>query len=614
MKKTLILCGLAAFAALTASAECEKMSFFKNGMPSHNVVIDANSTVNYSGQGGYTHMRITNGNGDTKEIALEEFDQLSFADVLKDNPLTVEVDRHYNAATLHITTSDPNAWYRFSGMPTRHLEHIDKSAWADYLVQDDFNYIYSVAESAGTSLGLVPLDDIFDQGDQVRDWFPSEVISTGTPIALAAYTARIVGGKLQLTSEPLLIEFTTKKQEALPVKFNISADMTSTRLTVKYDPVLDEELVTEDNKDTDPANITYLTALYDAYDFVNYGLDQLVYNTIAQAENMVYKYGYEWEDVTSVGHSEKTYNNRRTGDLWIACAFGIEYGVMTTYASVDWFEIPMAEVVNDCKFTLSYTQKNPAEVEVKVVPSDPETNYVAILARKSRLTGKEDYDPAEYYFANKVYYVNAMNTFQWHSTEYLHQGEFTFRSKEDLVDGEYLQVGTEYVVLVAGIDEVGTRLTELAVLPVSTSADEVNKVTFDIKFKDFINDQYYHWITLDITPSDPNARYIVHDFDPTNAYAKLDGRTDEQIINDLTAVNAERLKFHTGAKDVSVYDGGVYYGGDTFYKGRRIMVFGYDGIATSDLYVFDWDSTTGEIVQMRGPEVDCTLQPSEPAE
>ncbi len=607
MKKTLILCGLAAFAALTASAECEKMSFFKNGMPSHNVMIDANSTAKYTGQGGYTHLNITDKNGDTKEIAMGDFDHFKFANILAENPITIEVERHYTSATLDIKTSNVSMWYRVTGMPTRHLQHIDKSAWADYLVQDDINYVYGVAADNNIDLSKVSMQDVFEQGNQVRDWFPDEAITDNTPIALVAYTGRLINGKIQVTSEPLLIEFTTKKQDALPVKINITGDMTSTRLTVKYDPVIDEELLTEDNKDTDPKKVPYLTALYSGLDAANYGLEQMVYVTLLQAENMVYNNGYEWDELTGLGHCEQTFYNRRTGDLWVAIAFGCEYGVQTTQVSYEIFEIPNATVVDNCTFDISYTQKSPAEVEVKVVPSDPNTAYVAFLARKDRIAENQYYDDYEYYFANKVYWVNVMNTFQWHSTDYLHQGEFTFNSYTDLIDGEYLQADVEYEVIVAGIDEVGTRLTELAHLPVKTSAVGVNKFSFDISFKNFIGGtNFYHWITLDIKPSDPNARYIVEDLAFSNAYAQIAGRTDEQIIKDLTSVDAQYLKFHKGNEEVSVYDAGSYNGQDV-YEGRRIMVFGYDGVATSDLYVFDWDSVTGEIVQLRGPQVDCTV-------
>lgn len=595
MKKQLILCGLAAAAAGISFAAADKLNLVKNDAIIKSIRISSISHLSYHGdEDGFTHLDVTGQDGSVASYSLDGIDHVAYVNGLPDNPVSVELEPHHACATLHVTTSDPNAWYRFSGMPEKSLAGVPEDEWADYLVQDDLDWIYDVSAASGYTLDASFLPRIFEQGDKSRDWFPSEIISDNTPIALVVYTGTITDGEIVLTSEPELIRFTTKKVEDLGVKFNITFDVTSTTLTVKADPY---------HPEGGDADIPFAIALYSPEQLAENSLSSLVANTLAQYENQVYNYGYTWDDVTFRNHGEKTYTNRRESDQWVAVAFGCEYGVATTDASVEVVTIPEAEVTDDCTFEVEFTQKSGSEGTFTITPSKADTRYAAFVTESERFDGEGAITPS-YYLANKVYNINYMNTFQWPTTEYVHTGAAELNSHDDVIDGKYFRAGVEYSLFVCGLDEVGGRTTEIKELRFTTSQKVDEDLTFDIQFANFKADNNYaHYLDITVTPSDPDAKYVLNYHKMTPSYFP-ETMSDEKFMQNFIDVSGEYLELHSGefGKQMAFspeFDINTY---EYVFEPYIVYVFGYDGGITTPLYAYLVDTATGEVTPYRLPE------------
>ncbi len=65
-----------------------------------------------------------------------------------DCPVTLNVTPRYQSASLEVVASDPDAYYRISGVPEALLSALDadESIWGELLMWDDIDYIYAVAE------------------------------------------------------------------------------------------------------------------------------------------------------------------------------------------------------------------------------------------------------------------------------------------------------------------------------------------------------------------------------------------------------------------------------------------------------------------------------------
>ena len=598
MKKQLILCGLVAASVGLAFASVDKLSFVKNDEVIKTIRINSIDNISYKGEeGAFTHLEVTDKDGSVTSYSLDGIDHLAYVKGLPENPISVEVEPHHACATVNITTSDPNAWYRFSGMPESELKNIPEDQWLDYLVEDDINYIYEVSAASDIELDETYLPRIFEQGSQKRDWFPPVIIGANTPIALAVYTATITDGEVVLTSEPELIRFTTKELYDLGVKFNFTFDVTSTTLTVKADPY---------HPEGGDADIPFAIELYSADQILSTSLPELVSNSLTQYENLVYNYGQTWDDVTFREHGEKTYTNRRQGDLWLAVAFGCEYGVATTDATYEWVEIPEAVVTDDCTFNVTFNQLSGSEGTFTITPSNPDTRYAAFLTESSRFEGEDAQTPS-YYLANKVYMVNYMNTFQWPTTKYVHTGATELGSKDDVIDGKYLRTDVEYSLFVCGVDEVGGRTTEIKELRFSTSTTPKpsDELTFDIQFTNFNdnnNSNWYHSIDVTVTPSDPNAKYVINSHKMDATYFP-EGMSDEEFMKKYIDASGAYLQLYDGEYKKSLSFSSEYQYPDGYVWNKYIVyVFGYDGGVTTPLYAYLVDTGTGEVTPYRIPE------------
>lgn len=592
MKKTVISCVAAASAAGMLWAASDKIYIIEDGFLSKLLHVDEIESIYYSQDTDgdeYHNMEVNFKNGTLKTFPLSTVEGMTWHKSLGDCPVTIDIMPRHQSAQLTVTTSEPDGYYRISGMPEKYLLQagIDESIWAETLMDADIEYIYSVADYYGQPLSYFKPETIFETGDQVRDWFPSVIISDNTPIALVVYSARLEGDEVVPTSEPELMRFTTRKLEIEDIDFEISADLTSNSITAKADA---------------PAGWDgpfYVTA-YSEEKVLSEGLDLLVANTVSSLESMVYNYGYSWEDVTHIGHGESLFSNLLMGDVYYVVAFGVDYGIVTTTIKSEKFTIPEPVVIDDCTFAVDAVQKSPAEFILNVTPSNADTRYAGLLVETSRFN--DTYTP-EMAVASDIKYRNYTHTIDWTDSDKVFSGSASLSTQASLLDGKYLNVGTEYSVLLFGVDGIGTRTTDIERIDITPQSTQGSSLTFDVSFGEFDDSKATHILTVNVTPSDPDARYVIDCYKADNNYVDL-SQTDEQFISRYVNVMGTWLELQSGdlSKKFSLgstWDSSV---GAYVYKDYILFIFGYDGEATTPLYAYRINSETGEAVQVRGPE------------
>lgn len=584
MKKQTLLCGLAA-ACLVASASSDKLNFIKNGEIQASLRVDKIASISYTGDGtGFNTIVVDLKNGAQQSASIADFDAIEYFR-LPASPLSIDVTPLLQGAELDIKTSDPNAFYRIHGCRAELLANEDPDEWADILIEEDIAYCHSVAVNTGLTLGDYTTKDVFQRGNVHREWFPDDYILGKVGIAMVAYTGEVKDGDIVVTSEPILLTFDTKEYVMYDLKYDISADLTSNTITVKVDA--------EEGDD-----IPFAIELYSKQDFENTSLSQLLYASTMQIQDLVYNKGAKWDDVCFRGHGEKTWYNRRMDDEWVAVVFGCDHGVQVSDASYKYFTIPAPVVADDCSFDVESTQLSPAEMQVRITPSNPETRYAAFLVTSDRLESKT---PARY-IAEQIYFYNNSHTITWSEDEYLFSGETTLTTHDGVIGGQYLQAGVDYTLLICGITPDGTRTTDIKELPIRTSADNEKNLTFDISFSDFdVSSGYTHFINVNITPSDENAKYVVNSLPVSNPVADLSIGSDE-FMQSYVEIEGKYLNLSIGsqAKRLSLGPEYDFNSGETKYGKHLVFIFGYDGAVTSELYAYYVDSATGEVQPVSG--------------
>lgn len=588
MKKQTIICGLAVAAAATlAYASSDKIRFVKDGEPLRSISVDKIKGISYSGDAGrIDKMEISLVDGSARSVKLDDFDHIEYVQPLPANPLSVDVEPHHLCATLTVTSPDPSLHYRISGMPESYLVNYDEEEWADKIIEADIRYIESVAEFYGRPLSSFSLETIFEHGSRTRDWFPDDDILPGTPIALVAYTTRLEGEDVVVTTEPLMIRFVTKEYEILDVDFDISADLSSNSINLKVDAV--------------DSDIPFAIALYSAEDVKNKGMSDLIKSSIGNMEIQVYNYGSTWDEVTFRNHGEKSFKNLRVGDEYVAVAFGCEYGVCTTRETLQNFVVPEPVITDPCTFDINTEKITNAEMCFKITPSNPETRYAAFLVNSDQLKTT----PSKY-ISGQIYWYNINNTVQWNDSKFIFTGESELSTHDDMLGGMYLVTGTEYKVLVCGIDESGTRTTDIKEVTFTPSGEVSEALAFDVQFGELEKSSgSYRFLEVNVTPSDPDARYVFTKLPASNAYADL-SYDDEEFIERYVSVEGKYLELVSGPQTKKFSFSSEWdYTASGYIFGKYIcMIFGYDGAPTSPLYAFEIDAETGEVRQLRGPDM-----------
>lgn len=596
MKKTIILCGLALAACAAAFAATDQINLIEGGVVKNSIKVDDVKSINYfkaDGSATYSHFCVNYLDGASKNFAIDDYNSMKYEQANMVNPLTVDVIPHHYGIELEVATTDADAWYRFSGIPEEYLEGVHPDDWAMALYEMDVDYINQVAEYYGKPLSAFKMSEIFDQGNQRREWFPSMAITDNTPIALCYYTADIVSDEVVLTSTPRLLRFNTKKLENVGIEFAFEAELTSTKLNLTVTPKEHENL-TDD--------FTYYVNIYSADQVEASSIPQLLANDLYQMQQAVYYYGVSWDEVVNKGTSEHLYTNLRAGDKWIAVACGVEMGVCITTPTIVEYTVPEAIVTDDCVFDVTTSEVSKSEFMLNVVPLNPATRWTAFLVESDKLTEE---NPASYYVADRIYHINWMHTYDWTTTDFVHIGEAEISTQTGVIDGTLLRAGVDYTVLILGIEDDGTRTTEICEIPVKCEASVSTDLTFEFIFGNVSGTgDYYRSLQLRVKPSDKKEKYVMDSL-PASHSAVSDDKSDEELIRDYVDVQGTYLNnfVYTGNQTkvfsfTSEYD---YDVDGCVFKPYRIFIFGYDGTQTSELYMFEVDVANNVITQVRGP-------------
>ena len=597
MKKNLFFCGLALAAAGTVMAATDQINLHNGGVVANSIKVDDVETINYfkaEGSASYTHFTVKYLNGLSSDFAIDDFSAIKYEQASMVNPLSVEVIPHHYGIEVEVSTEDPDAWYRFSGVPESLLKDLDPEEWAMALFEMDAAFIEDVAEQYGQPLSSFKMSEIFQQGPVRREWFPDQIISDDTPIAFIYYTADIKNDQVVLTSTPRLLRFNTKKLEDIGIEFDIQAELTSTKVNLTVTPKEHENL-TDD--------FTYYVTLYSEADVAASSLPTLLSTDLYHMQQMVYLYGMPWDQFLSNGTSTHQYTNRRMGDKWLAVACGVEMGVGVTKPTIVELTIPEAEVTDDCQFTVTSTEVSKSEFMLNVTPSNPDTRWVGFLVETESLKAKG----AAYHLANRIYNINWMHTYDWTTTEFVHSGEASVSSHDGLIDGSVLKAGVEYTALIIGIEDDGTRTTEIQEVPLKCEATVTKDLTFDFTFGDITGTgDWTRNLSIRVKPSDKKEQYVIA-YLPATHYTVRDENTDEEVIRDYVDVQGSLLETYKGNQTKVMAMGSEFvYTGDTEgewkFKPYRFFVFGYDGAQTSELYMFEIDPEADTITQIRGPK------------
>lgn len=595
MKKTIILCGLAVAACGATFAATDQINLIDGGVVKNSIKVDDVKSINYfkaEGSETYSHFCVKYLDGLSKDFAIDDFSSIKYEQAAMVNPLSVEVIPHHYGIELEVSTDDPDAWYRFSGIPESYLAGIDPEDWAEILFEMDVDYINEVAEYYGRPLSSFGMDEIFDRGNVRREWFPAMSIADDTPIALCYYTADVVNDEVVLKSTPRLLRFNTKKLEDVGIRFAFQADLTSTKLNLTVTPEEHENL-TDD--------FTYFVNIYSADAVAASTIQQLIAADLYSIQQAVYLYGASWDELLSTGTSQHQFTNLRTGDHWIAAACGVEMGVGITTPTVVEYVVPEATVTDDCTFEVTASEVSKSEFMLNVVPSNPETRWTAFLVESEKLT---DERPASLYVAGRIYNINWMHTYDWTTTEFAHRGEASISTHEGIIDGVILKAGVDYTALIFGIEDDGTRTTEICEVPVKCDASASNDLTFEFTFGNVTGSgNYFRSMQLRVKPSDKTEKYVIESL-PASHYAVNDNLSDEELISDYVDIQGQYLPVFTG-NATKVFSFGSDYDnevGDWVFKPYRVFIFGYDGAPTSELYMFEVDVANNVVTQIRGPQ------------
>jgi len=581
-KKTIFAASMLAAAATAIYAASDRINITLDNVIT-SIFVDDVDKISFAKSDpavqGYDLMKVAVKEGEDKEFDIAKITTMDYVTALPDFPGTMTVIPSYRCVTFDVKVDDPDLYYRIGVIQAEKLEGLTPNEWDDVIFKEELTSLENTAKEAGYSLGDFPTKEVFPfQDDFNGQWFGAVNYSYGL-LPGKKYVAYVYAGTnspagVKQTHAFTKIPITLKNEEEQDIKFEIDADLHSNSLTVKANcPVSD---------------VQYAVDMFSVEDVEANGLEVLVANAILLREQLVYNYGYSWDDVTFRGKGEKKYTNLRVGEKYYCVAYGLEFGVRNTKIVSKLFTIPSAEIVDNCTFDVTPTQKSPSEFDLTVKPSNSATRYTAILCESSALAEKT----AEKIIADKIYYLTFTNTMDWSGNDKIYTGTQTLNTLKDVIDGKELKVDTEYTVLLFGVDSTGERTTEIKEVKCKPVSQQSEGITFNVEFGAFdASNSWNHYQPIKVTPSDPNAKYYC---DKYKSSSTLLDKTDDEFIEYWTS-------FPSNTTKTGVYETKMAFSSWGTWDTYLIFVFGFDGEKTSELYLYSIDTADGTVTQLRGP-------------
>jgi hypothetical protein len=535
----------------------------------------------------FQYMYVTH-KDDTKAdlFKMSKITDMVYEHALTESPLTLTVTPHHKCATFHISSSDPNAYYRYGMFRADVVNDLSRDELEQLIYTYETELLNAMAEYHGYTLSHYSDDDVFYQGDQSLDCFPTtveeEAAMPGSEYIAYAYTATITEDGLVFTHAPAITSFVAKEMKTEDADFSFSADMTSISIT--------------GNVTCQPEDKPFYIMAFDKSEVDSDGISTLVTQQLSNLETAVYRGSGNWNDYVWYGTGNKTSKPVYAGQEVVIAAVGCEYGIQTTDIATQTYTIPLPEVVDDCSFAVTTEEQSKSQITLNITPSNANTRYVVMLDKT------ENISDAEYYAARRMYYYTYTNQVLWpvaNNDRHIFSGTRSLDSKEDILNGQYLSLDTPYTFLIFGVSEDGARTTAITKYEYTpTASADSDKLTFDIQFGEFdASDDYSHSIPLTITPSDLNAKYVAEVYEYSDMWLGWD---DATFMSEWSSINGNGayVTLHNGVYNQTLEFDNWGFGWDT----KMVFVYGYD--TPSDLYLYTINTETGEVTQLRGTNLN----------
>lgn len=434
----------------------------------------------------------------------------------------------------------------------------------DELYEGDLEYVEYLAELNGLSLEeclkrapqFYTLDGKETEMDYTDLDFNSEYIAY-------CYGMGLDGKRL---TDFVMMEFSTAVVESSDITFEATvADITKNSADITVIPSNDDYYFW-----------TYISEM----DYAKYSLDEIMSNMIANIKTNVEDWGVAITDYIHSGSSHEIPTGLWAGTKYYIVAWGMDYGGSPTTKPVEVtsFTTVAEEITDDCKFTLSIVGIKPMDLQVKVVPSKPDTRYYVAFVEESKCVGYNDRQMAQRLvnmenkrFEDGGYYKPEDNN--WTAQTFTGTNEFW--GNADL----YWTFLPEHVyhIYVFGVDAEGKITTEVARLDQKTDP----AVKSDMTIKTELVKSTWNYGTFQFTPSNNTDYYLPFLLETQYAelYKKADGTYDEaMLMEDIEHYYEGEIlyKIQKGPSEQM-----FYWTSDTDYT---MLVFGYAGMNTTPFF------------------------------
>jgi len=539
--------------------------------------------------GGYDVLNAVGTDGTVTSVSIDDIQKMVWVGGRLELPVSLTVDPHQYCATFHVASSDPSLLYRVGALPMSVFEGVSEREYDDIILDYETQLLEAQAASVGYKLTDYTTEDVFLwSGDNVATWWPltveEELAMPGKPYMAYVYAGEITSDGLVFKYDVMKVPFTAKEKKVEDVAFTISAELASNAMTTTVSCA-------------DP-DMPFVISFCTPEEVEDADLDWLAEQKISTIESVIFGYGGDgdWDRVTYRGEGSATKQRLCPGDEIYVIAFGCEWGAQTSHVVVsEKYVIPQPTVVDDCTFNVNASEITASEINLNIVPSNASTKYVAFVSETASLP-----ENISLYVDQQLYYKTISNQIIWaNGTDdpHIFSGTQNLSSKDDVIEGKYLTAATEYTFLICGVNDEGVRTTDITEFGYTPEASQ-QTVSFNVTFGEFAKPwAWQHTQAITVTPSDPNAKYVCDKLRKTDALMAKDDDAFIRYYIDSYGSNLPPLKS-------GEYNGSFAFSNNGSWDKYLIFIFGYDGGATSDLYLYEIDTETGEITPLRGPDAN----------
>jgi len=298
------------------------------------------------------------------------------------------------------------------------------------------------------------------------DWNPEEQklmrdkLEINTDYYLYAYG---IDTKGELTSR--LVEKAFKTNDLKQIDFRLAtSDLTSRSVTLTADP--------------DDASTFYFLGYISQEDYLAsfHGSDEeVVDNALGNIRLSIGSDASNLDRVACLGKASLPVGGLLPGTDYYALAFGIDLSVSAcTKLTKAPFTTQPFVATDDCSFAVDVPDCNSALMSIHVVPTKASTRYYVAIKDANEVKGLAPGAVADM----QIDFENGFHM-DWAGDKQIFAGERTLHSRRD-IGATHIKPETEYVVFVFGVDEQGTRTTDVATASVTTKAVQPSSMQLSI--------------------------------------------------------------------------------------------------------------------------------------